>query len=110
MQVKICTKVWLEVDDRVPFCHGKAALLAAIEQYGSIRQAARALNMSYRRAWEYIRDLERGVDFAVVQTQVGGAQGGGARLTERGAELLTLYRQTHAAVSEAVRAQGGTAV
>lgn len=110
MNVKIRAKVWLEVGRGVPFCHGKAALLSAIQEHGSIRQAAHALNMSYRRAWEYIRDIEAGVRFTVVDTQVGGAHGGGARLTPRGAELLSLYETVHREVSATMVAHEGTTV
>ncbi len=110
MQVTVRTKVWLEVAGGVPFCHGKAALLSAIEKHGSIRQAASVLNMSYRRAWEYIRDLEKGIDSTVVRTKIGGSRGGGSQLTETGIELLRFYEKTLSAVADAVRLQGGTAV
>lgn len=110
MNVKIRAKVWLEVGSGVPFCHGKAALLSAIRERGSIRQAARELKMSYRRAWEYIREVETGVRFTVVDTQVGGSHGGGARLTPRGAELLSLYETVYNEVSATMAAHRGTAV
>ena len=109
MKVKVRAKVWLEVEGH-PFCHGKADLLLAIKERGSIRQAARQLKMSYRRAWEYIRDLEAGLQFTVVDTQAGGAHGGGARLTLRGAALLDTYQTVHGQVSAAIVTHGGSVV
>lgn len=107
MEIRVRAKIWLEIeDDGVPFCHGKAALLAAIRAHGSIRQAARALRMSYRRAWQYVREIERGMQFTVVSTQVGGVRGGGTVLTAQGAELLAYYEKTLSAVSQAVNPQG----
>ncbi|MCC7264002.1 MAG: LysR family transcriptional regulator [Candidatus Latescibacteria bacterium] len=109
MKVEIRTKIWLEVEGH-PFCHGKAALLSAIQQHGSIRQAARQLRMSYRRAWEYIRDLEASLQFTVVDTQAGGTRGGGAHLTPRGIALLDTYQAVHERVAEAVSTHGATAI
>lgn len=108
MKVKIRAKVWLEIGSGVPFCHGKAALLSAIRERGSIRQAAKSLRMSYRRAWEYIRDIEDSLNFSVVQSQVGGTRGGGTRLTPRGTDLLSLYETVYRAVSGSLSAHDGT--
>ena len=102
MEVRVQAKIWLDINGDVAFCHGKARLLAAIRERGSIRQAARALGMSYRRAWEYLRDLERAMGTSVVATQVGGAGGGGAELTEAGTALLGRYEGAMRAVSGAL--------
>src|SRR5689334_21952254 len=71
---------------------GKIALLEAIEKKGSLSEAARALEMSYRRAWLLLDDLNKSFDESVVTTAVGGNQGGGAVLTPFGRELIRQYR------------------
>jgi len=76
---------------------GKVALLEAIARSGSISAAGRALRMSYRRAWELVEDLNRGLGTPVVATAAGGTGGGGARLTEAGATLIAQYRALEAA-------------
>ena len=63
---------------------GKARLLELIAETGSISAAARAMEMSYRRAWLLIDDLKAVFGEAVVETAAGGAKGGGAHLTRRG--------------------------
>jgi molybdate transport system regulatory protein len=72
---------------------GKADLLEAIGQRGSLRLAARALGMSYMRAWKLVQMLNRGFRERLVVTQRGGAGHGAARLTPTGRAVLAVYRE-----------------
>jgi len=81
---------------------GKAALLEAIRDTGSISAAARALGMAYRHAWELVDDLNAGFATGVVETAAGGREGGGARLTPFGAELLARFRDMEATTQAAI--------
>ena len=78
---------------------GKVRLLEAIDRTGSISQAGRSLGMSYRRAWLLIDDMNRCFRHAVVNAKPGGSQGGGAVLTQFGAELVRDYRAIETAAS-----------
>lgn len=78
---------------------GKVALLEAIERTGSIAAAGREFGMSYRRAWLLTDEVNRTFDKPLVEARGGGRNGGGAALTERGREIVALYR----AVEEAAR-------
>lgn len=71
---------------------GKIALLEMIGRERSISAAARALGMSYRRAWLLTDSLNRMFAEPVVATHPGRAQGGGAELTRFGIRLIALYR------------------
>jgi len=73
---------------------GRAALLQAIDREGSISAGGRALGMSYRRAWLLVDSMNRCFVTKLVDTAVGG--GGGARLTELGARVLSAYRTLEA--------------
>jgi molybdate transport system regulatory protein len=84
---------------------GKIRLLEAVGRTGSISQAGRLLDMSYRRAWLLIDDLNQCFREPVVTTQSGGAQGGGAALTPFGQELIETYRVIEARAVAAVRPQ-----
>ncbi|CAL1689939.1 hypothetical protein MMB232_00059 [Brevundimonas subvibrioides] len=75
------------------FGPGKAELLAHIRDTGSISAAARAMGMSYRRAWTLLDAVNALTGVPVVETERGGASGGGAKLTPRGATLLAAYEQ-----------------
>lgn len=83
---------------------GKADLLEAIGRTGSISGAGRAMTMSYRRAWLLVDDLNRMFKQPLVEAQPGGAQGGGARLTPLGHEVLAHYRAVERTVLEAAAA------
>ena len=72
---------------------GKIALLEAIAECGSISAAARRLEMSYRRAWLLVDELNRSLAKPATTTAQGGEQGGGATLTATGTALLRHYRQ-----------------
>ena len=82
---------------------GKIRLLEAIHRTGSIAQAGRALGMSYRRAWLLIDDMNRCFRHAVIRAKPGGSQGGGAVLTDFGAELARDYRAIEAAAAAAAK-------
>jgi molybdate transport system regulatory protein len=80
---------------------GKADLLHAIDASGSISAAARALGMSYRRAWLLVDTMNHCFREPVVETLTGGQKGGGARITDLGREVLWRYLEmdTKAAAS-----------
>jgi len=71
---------------------GKIALLEAIQASGSISGAARALGMSYRRAWLLVEEINESLQEPAVTAATGGRQGGGAALTPSGERVIELYR------------------
>jgi molybdate transport system regulatory protein len=71
---------------------GKIELLESIARTGSLSGAARALGMSYRRAWLLLHSLNESFEKPAVALSVGGRQGGGAELTPFGTELIYAYR------------------
>ncbi len=81
---------------------GKMELLEHIRETGSISAAGRAMDMSYRRAWLLISELNGMFDATVVESQRGGQKGGGAVLTPFGEELLARFRGMEAAMRDAL--------
>jgi molybdate transport system regulatory protein len=71
---------------------GKIALLEQIAHSGSLSQAARDLDMSYRRAWQLLESTNTAFLERVAVTSKGGRGGGGAKLTPFGQELISCYR------------------
>ncbi|WP_311275818.1 winged helix-turn-helix domain-containing protein [Methylobacterium sp. WCS2018Hpa-22] len=80
---------------------GKVRLLELVAEHGSISAAGRAIGMSYRRAWTLIEALNTGFGRPVVEAQIGGRSGGGARLTAFGTALVRDYRAIEAAAEKA---------
>jgi molybdate transport system regulatory protein len=72
---------------------GKAQLLDGIRETGSIAAAGRRMQMSYKRAWSLVEELNAAFASPLVASARGGAGGGGAVLTETGVEVLRLYRE-----------------
>jgi len=72
---------------------GKVALLEAIAREGSMAAAARALRMSYMRAWTLVRTMNRSFRAPLVRTGRGGAARGATALTPAGARVVLLYRE-----------------
>lgn len=89
-------------DETIVLGPGKADLLEAIAKTGSIRAAAESLGMSYMRAWNLIRTMNAAFRSPLVEKERGGAEQGGARLTERGARILALYRRMEAKAAKAI--------
>jgi molybdate transport system regulatory protein len=81
---------------------GKADLLHAIEETGSISAAARAMGMSYRRAWLLVDTMNQSFKAPVVETATGGQKGGGALVTALGQEVLQRYEQMEAKAAASV--------
>lgn len=86
---------------------GKIRLLEAVRAEGSISGGARALGMSYRRAWLLIDSMNRVFGRPVVRANPGGAKGGGAKLTPLGSGLIRHYRAIEAKAARAAAAELG---
>lgn len=82
---------------------GKVQLLEAIDASGSIAAGGRTMDMSYRRAWLLVAEMNQMFGAALVDAQHGGSRGGGARLTPLGREVVAHYR---AAEAKALRSAG----
>jgi len=90
--MEIRSKFWIEIDEEPAFGRGRRFLLEAIDTYGSINQAAKEINISYRKAWSYIKTMESRLGIKLVERYVGGRNGGGAFLTDEAREFLEKYK------------------
>lgn len=86
------TQIRLFYGAQIAIGPGKADLLAAIAEHGSISAAARQMGMSYRRAWLLVETMNQCFQAPVVISSAGGKHGGGAQLSPLGVELLGIYR------------------
>ena len=74
------------------FGPGRLQLLEHIEQTGSINQAAKIMNMSYKKAWQMISSMNEHAIKPLIITQTGGSSGGGALVTAEGHEIINYYK------------------
>ncbi len=91
----------VSIGDAITFGPGKIELLRKVGEGHSISSAARALGMTYKRAWALVDTLNRGFGKPVVETSSGGKGGGGARLTPLGEELVSRYLALEAKLNAA---------
>lgn len=86
-------KIRLHHHDQIAFGPGKADLLDAIKEHGSISAAGRSMGMSYKRAWDLIQTMNQSFKQPLVTTSKGGSQKGGAIVTAMGEKVLNQYRE-----------------
>jgi molybdate transport system regulatory protein len=75
---------------------GKVNLLEAIERTGTLAEAARAIGISYMRAWHLLQTMNACFREPLVHTSRGGSGHGGASLTEAGHAVVAAYRRMEA--------------
>ncbi|MDB5633985.1 MAG: putative transcriptional regulator, ModE family [Tardiphaga sp.] len=97
--------VRIDLDSEGRIGPGKIQLLENIHATGSISAAGRAMEMSYKRAWDLVDELNKICGQAAVERQTGGKNGGGAMLTPFGLSLVERYRKIERAATTAARKQ-----
>jgi len=90
-QIRLRSKIWLEIDGKPLLGSGRVRLLNAIASSGSISSACQQLGMSYRKAWAQLQEMEQLAPFPILDRCKGGKGGGGATLTEETIELLNQF-------------------
>ncbi|MEZ5757346.1 MAG: LysR family transcriptional regulator [Emcibacteraceae bacterium] len=86
-------KIRILSGDELAMGPGKADLLDQISKTGSIAAAGRAMNMSYKRAWDLVETMNKCFKTPLVEKSKGGATKGGAIVTPLGKEILGQYRK-----------------
>ena len=92
-EIKLQTRLRVVRNREIALGPGKIELLDWLEKTGSIGEAAKAMKMSYMRAWSLIRTMNGCFKEPLVAAARGGKSGGGAELTPKGREVLSLYQK-----------------
>lgn len=96
-------RLWLEGEEGTFLGHGRVVLLERIREHGSLAQAARSMEMSYKHAWDLLDSMNRQAGCKLVETSRGGKSGGGARLTVTGERAIAVFWQYHAQFQEVLQ-------
>jgi len=83
----------LKKDGKFVLGEGREELLELIDKKGSISEASKAMNMSYRHAWGKVKKIEEVIGKEVIKSQRGGDKNKGSVLTRTGKKLLSDYRE-----------------
>jgi molybdate transport system regulatory protein len=98
---QLSVRIDLDSEDRIG--PGKIELLEQIREHGSISAAGRAMDMSYKRAWDLVDEINRICGQVAVEPQAGGKNGGGAMLSPFGEALVARFRKIERDAARAVR-------
>ena len=98
--LKIKGNIWIETDTGLEINAAKALL-------GSISEAAKVLNMPYRRAWGMIQEMNRDSSFEIVAKEAGGKAGGHSILTEEGRDILQLFKDVNESLKQYSKGENG---
>ena len=93
MDITIKSKLWIEANGKPVFGAGRKRLLEAIDKCGSINQAAREINISFRKAWGHLNIMEERLGMKLIERRTGGKGGGGTTLTGDAKKMLEKYRK-----------------
>lgn len=89
-------RIWVDGKEGTFLGYGRVVLLERIRKFGSITQAAKSMEMSYRHAWELVDSMNRQSSEPLVEAATGGRKGGGAHLTKEGERAIVLFWELYA--------------
>ena len=93
MAYKIKSRIWIEGKNGTFLAEGRISLLKQIIETGSISAAAKAMKMSYKKAWEIIDGMNKEAKKPLVERVVGGKGGGGTVVTEEGLKAIKMFEK-----------------
>lgn len=86
--MEIKSRIWIEKDGKPFLGFGKIQLLKMVDQTRSISAAAKGLNMSYKKAWNLLNDMEELSEQPLLVKHIGGKSGGSTVLTAYGKTII----------------------
>jgi molybdate transport system regulatory protein len=93
-QYKLRGRIWIDVGNKTFIGEGRANLLKKTAELGSLRKASTELGLSYRQAWYSLNQMNKATEIPVISLQRGGKNGGIARITEFGKEILSVFEKS----------------
>ena len=90
----------MERDGHLVLSEYRVRLLELVQETGSLSEAAKRMGLSYRRAWGKVREMEDNLGQPLLATAVGGAHGGGSKLTPLGEALTAAFQRFRGRLQE----------
>ena len=89
--------LWIDKENQGFFGKGRIELLKKIDELGSLAKAAKAMGMSYKAAWDAMKEMETLSPAPLVERTTGGKGGGGSELTHEAKTYIRIYDTLHTA-------------
>jgi len=90
-KLQLGSAFWIDKQNHGFFGKGRIELLKNIDTHGSLSKAAKAMNMSYKAAWDSMKEMEELSSETLTQKSTGGKGGGGSTLTPKARQYIALY-------------------
>ena len=98
----IRSKIWIEREEEVVLSEWRVELLEAIDAHGSLTRAAEAMQVPYRTAWDRVKATEAQLGIRLLESESGGAQGGGSRLAPGARDNCQRFRRISNGIQELI--------
>lgn len=95
--MKIKSKIWIASEQGILISEGRVQLLKLIDETGSLNKAAKAMNLSYQKAWKLVDESNKVAKSPLITTQIGGSKGGGTVLTPYGKSVIASFESINRA-------------
>lgn len=100
IELNITHRIWVHADGKKLLGKGRVELLERIKQTGSIYNAAKEMKMSYRQAWQMVKEINERAPRPLVEKILGGKNGGGAAITKAGEEAIKKFHSLNNKVGQ----------
>jgi len=100
----IDSSLWFDKDKKGFLGKGRIELLKKIDELGSLSKAAKAMNMSYKAAWDSLNEMKNLSSKELIISNTGGSGGGGSKLTKSAKEYIKMYELLYKSQQEFLKA------
>jgi molybdate transport system regulatory protein len=96
-------RVWLETKSGEEVVSSEFfSLMNNIKEHGSIVSAADKMKISFRKAWDMVKETEIQLNVVLIKRSRGGKSGGKSELTEDGFRLIKAYEELQLEIDTAI--------
>src|SRR5258707_15565279 len=103
--IRVRVRCWVEVDGLKLFTSGPFDLLHLIINYGYVSLSEKSMDMSYKKAWALIDEMNRIANEPYVITNKGGRRGGGAEITPAGKKAMADFKRLNNKIASIIRSE-----
>lgn len=95
-QLQLNYKIWFsDKSGKGIMGDGKWQILKTIDETGSLKAACKKLEITYRRTWNDLKQIEKSLGLPILESTRGGADGGSMKLTTHGKKLIQAFDHFH---------------
>lgn len=98
-------RLWIDKENKPYLGLGRVILLEKIQEFGSITRGAAAIEMSYRKAWQLVENMNKLSKEPLVEKRLGGKTGGGAHVTKAGEKAIRRFYNLQEEIEQFIKSK-----